>query len=218
MRRRRSSWRRPARCRVRATRGGRAGHCRPRAPAAEAGCDACECAWILSLVDQRLVGAPFCRRLSHGGGKSARSRARCFFPSWLAAAKPACDEESQACAFSKVLATNGTARLTYRALPSSSQPNFSRALRVTSGLGALVAGNLSRQCHGLQALISATECVMLPAARRSGGSAGSPLESHEPVMNWIDSLGSVRVSIAHNRWSRLVTSTSSSTTTTYFEA
>jgi hypothetical protein len=64
-----------------------------------------------------------------------------FFPSWSAAAKSACDEESQACAFSKVLATNGTVRLTYRALPSSSQPNFSRALRVTSGLFALVAGN-----------------------------------------------------------------------------
>src|SRR6185436_12114536 len=170
-----------------------------------------------SLVDQRLVGAPFCRRLRTDGNVVPLPRAL-FFPSWSAAAKSACDEESQACAFSKVLATNGTVRLTYRALPSSSQPNFSRALRVTSGLGALVAGNLSRQCHGLQALISATECVMLPAARRSGGSAGSALESHEPVMNWIDSLGSVRVSIAHNRWSRLVTSTSSSTTTTYFEA
>src|SRR5712692_10249777 len=82
--------------------------------------------------------------------------------------------------------------------PSSNQPNFSRALRDTSALGALVGGNLSRQCHGLQALISATEWVMLPTARRSGGSAGSALESHEPVMNWIDSLGSVRVSIAHS--------------------
>ena len=82
---------------------------------------------------------------------------------------------------------------------SSSQPNFSRALRATSALGVLVGGNLSRQCHGLQALISATEWVMSPAARRSGGSAGSALESHEPVMNWIDSFGSVRVSIAHSR-------------------
>src|SRR5207237_2719492 len=105
----------------------------------------------------------------------------------------------------------------YLPLPSSSQPNFSRALRVTSGLGALVGGNLSRQCHGLQASINATEWVMLPTARRSGGSAGSALESQEPVMNWIDSLGSVRVSMAHNRWSRLLTSTSSSTTTTYFD-
>src|SRR5215467_6132500 len=82
-------------------------------------------------------------------------------------------------------------------LPSSSQPNFSRALRATSGLGALVGGNLSRQRHGLQASISATEWVMSPTARRSGGSAGSALESHDPVMNWIDSFGSVRVSIAH---------------------
>jgi len=29
--------------------------------------------------------------------------------------------------------------------PSSSQPNFSRALRATSALGALVAGKVSRQ-------------------------------------------------------------------------
>src|SRR5258708_34567822 len=102
--------------------------------------------------------------------------------------------------------------------PSSSQPNFSFAFFATSGLGVLLGGNFSRQCHGLQALISATECVKSPAARRSGGIAGSALESHEPVMNWIDSLGSVRVSIAHSMWSRLVTSTSSSHTTMYFEA
>ena len=37
-------------------------------------------------------------------------------------------------------------------------------------------------------------------------------------MNWIDSTGSVRVIIAHSMWSRLVTSTSSSHTTMYFEA
>src|SRR5579883_3307515 len=67
--------------------------------------------------------------------------------------------------------------------PSSSQPNFSCALRRTSGLGALLGGNLSRQCHGLQALISATEWVKSPTARRSGGSAGSALESQDPVMN-----------------------------------
>src|SRR5215831_19589345 len=103
-------------------------------------------------------------------------------------------------------------------LPSSSQPNFSRALRATSGLGALVGGNLSRQRHGLQASINATEWVMSPTARRSGGSAGSALESHDPVMNWIDSFGSVRVSMAHRRWSRLVTSTSSSTTMMYLDA
>src|SRR5436305_172753 len=95
---------------------------------------------------------------------------------------------SLACANSHPLATNGAAILTYhgyqvRPSPSSSQPNFSRALRVTSALGAFVGGNLSRQCQGLQALISATEWVMSPAARRSGGSAGSALESHEPVMN-----------------------------------
>src|ERR1700685_4304396 len=82
--------------------------------------------------------------------------------------------------------------------PSSNQPNFSRAFLATSGLGVLLGGNFSRQCHGLQALISATECVKSPAARRSGGIAGSALESHEPVMNWIDSFGSVRVSIAHS--------------------
>src|SRR5579862_7522853 len=102
--------------------------------------------------------------------------------------------------------------------PLRSQPNFSLALRATSWLGALLGGNFSRQCHGLQALISATEWVKLPTARRSGGSAGSALESHDPVMNWIDSLGSVRVSIAHSVWSRLVTSMSSSTTTTYLDA
>src|SRR5215510_1581581 len=37
-------------------------------------------------------------------------------------------------------------------LPSRSQPNFSRALRATSGLGVFDGGNCSRQCHGLQAL------------------------------------------------------------------
>src|SRR5215471_14702282 len=103
-------------------------------------------------------------------------------------------------------------------LPSSSQPNFSRALRTTLGLGVFDGGNCSRQCHGLQALISATECVMSPALRRPGGIAGSAFESHEPRMNWIASAGSVRVIIAHNMWSRLVTSTSSSHTTMYFEA
>src|SRR5262245_65886040 len=98
-------------------------------------------------------------------------------------------------------------------LPSSSQPNFSRALRATSGLGALVAGNLSRQRHGLQASISATEWVMSPVGRRSGGSAGSALESHEPVMHWIDALGSVRVRIANNSCTRTGRSTASSMTT-----
>src|SRR5579863_7106440 len=102
-------------------------------------------------------------------------------------------------------------------LPSSSQPNFSRALRVTSALGVLVGGNLSRQWNGRQASITATECVMSPAARFHGGSTGSAGESQEPLMNWIDCAGSVRVNSAHNRWSRLVTSTSSSTTTIYFE-
>src|SRR5580700_9474794 len=53
--------------------------------------------------------------------------------------------------------------------PSTSQPNFSRALRVTSGLGVLVGGNLSRQWNGRQASITATEWVMSPAARRDGG-------------------------------------------------
>src|SRR5579863_2604814 len=101
--------------------------------------------------------------------------------------------------------------------PSSSQPNFSLALRATSGLGVLVGGNLSRQWNGRQASITATECVMSPAARFHGGSTGSAGESQEPLMNWIDCAGSVRVNSAHNRWSRLVTSTSSSTTTIYFE-
>ena len=82
--------------------------------------------------------------------------------------------------------------------PSSSQPNFSRALRATSALGVLVGGNLSRQDHGRQASMIATECVMSPRARFSGVSRGSAGESHEPSMNWIDSFGSVRVSIAHN--------------------
>src|SRR5271170_889436 len=88
-------------------------------------------------------------------------------------------------------------------LPSSSQPNFSRALRATSGLGVLVGGNLSRQWYGRQASITATECVMSPAARFHGGSAGSAGESHAPLMNWIDCAGSVRDSIAQSRWSRL---------------
>src|SRR5439155_3087037 len=103
-------------------------------------------------------------------------------------------------------------------LPSSSQPNFSRALRATSALGAFDGGNSSRQCQGLHALISATEWVRSPTLRRAGGIAGSAFESHEPRMNWIDSAGSVRVSIAQSMWSRLVTSTSSSQTTMYFEA
>src|SRR5882757_6547125 len=102
--------------------------------------------------------------------------------------------------------------------PSNNQPNFSCALRVTSALGVLVGGNLSRQDHGRQASMMATEWVMSPLARFSGDSRGSAGESHEPSMNWIDSFGSVRVSIAHSRWSRLVTSTSSSTTTMYFDA
>src|SRR5882672_1624507 len=83
--------------------------------------------------------------------------------------------------------------------PSSSHPNFSFALRVTSGLGALLGGNLSRQCQGLQALMTATEWVMSPTARFSGDSRASAGESHAFWMNWIDSLGSVRVSIAHSR-------------------
>jgi hypothetical protein len=100
----------------------------------------------------------------------------------------------------------------------SSQPNFSRASRATSGLGVFEAGNCSRQCQGLQALIRATEWVMSPDLRRSGGIAGSALLFHEPLMNWIDSTGSVRVSIAHSMWSRFVTSTSSSHTTINFDA
>src|SRR5579863_1309832 len=67
--------------------------------------------------------------------------------------------------------------------PSNSQPNFSRALRATSGLGMLVGGNLSRQWNGRQASITATECVMSPAARLHGGSTGSAGESQEPLMN-----------------------------------
>src|ERR1700728_4773457 len=83
--------------------------------------------------------------------------------------------------------------------PSSSQPNFSCALRATSGLGVLVGGNLSRQWYGRQASITATEWVMSPAARFHGGSAGSAGESQEPLMNWIDCAGSVRVSIMLTR-------------------
>jgi len=71
-------------------------------------------------------------------------------------------------------------------------------LRASSGLGVLLTANSSRQCQGLQALISATEWVMSPTLRRSGGIAGSALESHDPLMNWIDSAGSVRVIIAHS--------------------
>src|SRR5689334_20445881 len=84
-------------------------------------------------------------------------------------------------------------------LPSSNHPNFSRALRATSALGVLVGGNLSRQAQGRQASMIATECVMSPLARFSGDSRGSAGESHEPSMNWIDSFGSVRVSIAQSR-------------------
>src|SRR3954468_18086557 len=78
---------------------------------------------------------------------------------------------------------------------SNNQPNFSLAFRATSALGVLVGGNLSRQAHGRQASMIATECVMSPLARFSGDSAGSAGESHEPSMNWIECLGSVRVSI-----------------------
>src|SRR4029077_1716954 len=102
--------------------------------------------------------------------------------------------------------------------PSNNQPNFSCAFRITSGLGVLVGGNLSRHDHGRQASMMATECVMSPLARFSGDSRGSAGESHEPSMNWIDSFGSVRVSIAQIRCSRLVTSTSSSVTMMYFDA
>src|SRR5262249_502800 len=83
--------------------------------------------------------------------------------------------------------------------PLSSQPNFSRALRAISGLGVLVGGNLSGQGNGGEASITASEWVKLPGARFSGGSRGSAGESHEPVMKWIDSIGSVRVSMAHRR-------------------
>ena len=94
----------------------------------------------------------------------------------------------------------GTCRRVLRTvLPSSSQPNFSFAFRATSALGVLVGGNLSRHDHGRQASMIATECVMSPLARFSGDSRGSAGESHEPSMNWIDSFGSVRVSIAHSR-------------------
>src|SRR5438309_6263061 len=86
----------------------------------------------------------------------------------------------------------------YYPLPSSSQPNFSRALRATSGLGVFEGANSSRQCQGLQALMRATEWVRSPDLRRSGGIAGSALESQEPRMNWIDSTGSVRVIIAQS--------------------
>src|SRR5690348_6410936 len=87
----------------------------------------------------------------------------------------------------------------YDFFPPSSQPNFSLALRTTSGLGVLLGGNLSRQWYGLQALITATEWVMSPAARFSSDNRGSAGESQELSMNWIDSFGSVRVSIAHSR-------------------
>ena len=70
-------------------------------------------------------------------------------------------------------------------MPFNSHPNFSRALRAISGLGVFDGGNSSFQWNGLQALISATECVMLPAFLRYGGIAGSAFESHEPLMNWI---------------------------------
>jgi hypothetical protein len=53
----------------------------------------------------------------------------------------------------------------------------------TSGLGVLLGGNFSRQCHGLQALINATECVKSPAARHSGGVEGYAVEVHEPEKN-----------------------------------
>lgn len=55
------------------------------------------------------------------------------------------NEAQKTNALSKSVATNETGSLTYLPVPSSSQPNFSRALRATSGLGALVGGNLSRQ-------------------------------------------------------------------------
>ena len=63
----------------------------------------------------------------------------------------------------------------------------------------MAGGNLSRQVQGRQASMIATEWVMSPFARFSGERRGSAGESHEPSMNWIDSFGSVRVSIAHTR-------------------
>ena len=73
------------------------------------------------------------------------------------------------------------------------------AFLATAALGVFVGGNLSRQDQGRQASMIATECVMSPLARFSGERRGSAGESHDPSMNWIDSFGSVRVSIAHNK-------------------
>src|SRR5262249_45733280 len=117
----------------------------------------------------------------------------------LSAAKPITEPSRQGDGFRCAQPILRSLQAFYRQLlPSSSQPNFSRALRAISGLGVLEGANSSRQCQGLQALMSATECVMSPTLRRSGGIAGSALESQEPLMNWIDSAGSVRVIMAQS--------------------
>jgi hypothetical protein len=57
---------------------------------------------------------------------------------------------------------------------SNSQPNFSRALRATSGLGVLVGGNLSHRWNGRQASITADRmrhvaCGAPPGRQRGVG-------------------------------------------------
>ena len=71
------------------------------------------------------------------------------------------------------------ARARQKSSPRRCRRAASRTFRAPCGSpprSAHWGGNLSRQCHGLQASISATEWVMLPTARRSGGSAGSALD------------------------------------------
>src|SRR6516164_5653068 len=81
---------------------------------------------------------------------------------------------------------------------------------------ARLASGLRARCIGRRELVEPViGSAGIDDRDRVRGSAG---ESHEPSMNWIDSFGSVRVSIAQIRFSRLVTSTSSSVTTIYFEA
>src|SRR6266849_3233282 len=98
---------------------------------------------------------------------------------------------------------------------SSRYENFSLAFFITSALGMLTAGNLSRQWKGRHASMIALELVKFPAARASGLMRGSRGVLQAPWTMSIEVAGSERVSIAQISSSRFDTSISSSTTMTY---
>src|SRR5271165_1044845 len=72
-------------------------------------------------------------------------------------------------------------------------PNFCSATLRSSTDGVLTAGNLSRQCHGLQASIMARLLVLSPAALRSGSMRGSSGVDQAFRMMSIEVAGSDRV-------------------------